>query len=134
MDQKKLEEQSKLEKDIEDKRKQLEQMNMQLIQQHQIKQQNDHKLALQTIEIQKSMVQLAAPPDASYVLRPNELNMVGFQQKLGEGTSGSVFRAVWNDIDVAVKSIRSDIPFSQAQFEDFLKEIAIMRSLLFSFP
>ncbi|PRP89557.1 hypothetical protein PROFUN_00821 [Planoprotostelium fungivorum] len=48
--------------------------------------------------------------------------------EVGSGAYGIVFKAVWRELNVAVKQIRSE-HVSREQLEDFLKEVAILQGL-----
>nr|GEW21784.1 serine/threonine-protein kinase CTR1-like [Tanacetum cinerariifolium] len=51
------------------------------------------------------------------------------KEKIGEGSFGTVHRADWNGEDVAVKTLSLEQDFHPGRFDEFWREVAIMRRL-----
>nr|XP_043611427.1 serine/threonine-protein kinase CTR1 [Erigeron canadensis] len=56
-------------------------------------------------------------------------NDIVLKEKIGEGSFGTVCRADWNGEDVAVKTLSFEQDFHPEKFNEFWREVAIMRRL-----
>ncbi|PWA70673.1 protein kinase [Artemisia annua] len=56
-------------------------------------------------------------------------NDMVLKEKIGEGSFGTVHRADWNGEDVAVKTLSLEQDFHPGRFDEFWREVAIMRRL-----
>ncbi|XP_024983898.1 serine/threonine-protein kinase CTR1 isoform X2 [Cynara cardunculus var. scolymus] len=54
---------------------------------------------------------------------------MALKEKIGEGSFGTVRRAVWDGFDVAVKTLFMEQDFHPERFNEFWQEVAIMRRL-----
>ncbi|KAI3696701.1 hypothetical protein L6452_29189 [Arctium lappa] len=54
---------------------------------------------------------------------------MALKEKIGEGSFGTVHRAVWDGFDVAVKTLFMEQDFHPERFKEFWQEVAIMRRL-----